>query len=990
MSETPQSPADASSAKDSLRGWIWRAFVQSALVPLVLVEAVLIAVYLLTNTAIRDAQIGHLRETALGDLQATAEREARIIDERLAGIGRLTDLFRAETRAALLDTGYQPDALERARHALSADGVFHTTRNDGRAASFYANSTPVEQQDHERALRLSRLDPLMRAIQEQHELVTAVYFNTSDSYNRIYPWFDTLAQYPPDMVIPDYNFYYLADAKHNPRREVVWTDVYVDPAGQGWMLSAIAPVYLNNADGSERLEGVVGLDVTVDKALREISALPIPWRGYALLVSDQLSIMALPPAGETDFGLRELTRHTYAEAIRREQFKPDDFRLDRRTDTQALAQAVQAQDTGVMSLTLGGRSRLVAWATIGQTRWHLLTVVDEADVFRQTQSLASHYQQIGYWLIAGLIGFYLLFFAWMWGRARLLSRRLVEPLAAIGGMMAQIGRGQWYPPVPDTRILELGDMAQATRHMGAQLGESERERQQARRQLELVLEGATESVWDIELPARRMRISGRFVDRFGLPAESVSEALFNAHIHPDDLRRIASLRDQIIRGETDVYDVEYRFSDRDGVYHWLLSRGRVLQRDPVSGEARQIAGTHVDITRLKAVEAELRRASEEAQSASLAKTRFLSSMSHELRTPLNAISGFAQMIQAGVRQADGVDGQAARDMDGYAGEILEASRHLTQLVDDILDLSRIEAERPSLRLASVDVRELMSTCADLVRLDVRDKGLTLELDTLPQPLCVQADPRRLRQILLNLLSNAIKYNRPGGLVRLSYERSGDRVRLIVADTGRGISADRQAQLFQPFQRLGHENSAIPGTGIGLVLCRELASLMGGSMGFASQPGVGSTFWVDLHACTRSPDVVERPDGHADVTVPASALPRVLYVEDNRASQKLVQQVLRDVARVDVLASGSEALRVVFERPPAVLLLDLHLPDMDGLSVLQELRRDPSTQTLPVVIISAAAMTEDLERVRTLDVAAYLTKPLDVDALRKAVQALLDA
>ena len=240
---------------------------------------------------------------------------------------------------------------------MTPSGVRYSPRDDGGAASFYSNVTPLDKQDLDKVARLATLDPLMRETVRQNPLVASIYFNSWDSYNRIFPWFDTPSQYPHDMVIPDYNFYYLADAKHNPERKVAWTDVYLDPAGQGWMLSAVAPVLRGDF-----LEGVVGLDITVGKLLEHIQSLDVPWNGYCVIVSKQMNIMALPPAGEDDFGLDELTTHSYDEAISSELFKPEDFNLGKRADTEDLAKAIAQQDKGVLSVRLNGRPHLVAWA----------------------------------------------------------------------------------------------------------------------------------------------------------------------------------------------------------------------------------------------------------------------------------------------------------------------------------------------------------------------------------------------------------------------------------------------------------------------------------------------------------------------------------------------------------------------------------------------------------------------------------------------------
>nr|EKM95901.1 signal transduction histidine kinase [Stutzerimonas degradans] len=815
-----------------LRQWIWRAFVQSALIPLVLVEAVLIAVYLLTNNAIRDAHIDYLRQTALTDLQASVGLEARIIDAQLGQVTAATELFRSLTGRALLD---QPSACAcPPALALNAAGVRYSPRDEGGAAAFYSGSTPPARQDLDKVNRLRSLDPLMMELKARFPLIASLYFNSWDSYNHIYPWFSTPDQYPNDMVIPDYNFYYLADAEHNPKRGVVWTDVYLDPAGHGWMMSAIAPVYRGDF-----LEGVSGIDITVSGILQQIAQLHVPWDGYAMLVSRDLGIMALPGPGERDFGLAELTEHSYEEAVRREIFKPEDFKLQQRAETRELAAAIEGQPVGVRRLVLGGRPQLVAWTTIDQTGWHLLAVVDEAQMFAQTNALASRYQQIGYLLIAGLLLFYLGFFAFMWRRARRLSDSLRAPIAGVSQMLDEIGQGRWQPTPVTSRVRELDDMARHTLSIGSQLQSSETQRWQTQRRLELVLESATESLWEFDLQSGVLQLRGRLSGRFGLPEGQLTGEQFRQRIHPEDLPRAMAQLKLVQQGLSQRYDVEYRFADALGQYHWLLSRGRVLEHDAQTGLPRVLAGTHVDIDALKQADAELRAATVQAQAANEAKTRLLSGISHELRTPLNAILGFAQLMRMDCN--DESQSEAAE----YLDEILLASRHLNQMLGDVLEWSGLQSERQTLELRPVAVAGLLRECAELVSLEVRQRNLRLDVQLPPDALQVLAEPRRLRQVLLNLLSNALKYNVPDGCVVLRTESAGNRVRLIVEDTGLGIDPQQQDQVFEPFQRLGRENSMIQGTGIGLSLCLEFARQMNGQMGLHSEPGVGSRFWIEL-------------------------------------------------------------------------------------------------------------------------------------------------
>jgi len=584
---------------------------------------------------------------------------------------------------------------------------------------------------------------------------------------------------------------------------------------------------------------VVGIDIAVSGILEQIGQLQVPWGGYAMLVSDGLSIMALPEPGEEDFGLAELTEHSYLDAIRREVFKPEDFQLDRRPETAELAAAISGASSGVQQVMLGGRPQLVAWTTVAQTGWHLLAVVDEAAVFRQTNALASRYQQIGYLLIAGLVLFYIGFFALMWLRARQLSGALLTPIAGISRMLGEIGVGRWQPQPAQSQIRELDEMCRHTQDIGSRLAYSESERCDTQRRLELVLESATESLWEYDMVNQSLRVRGNLVARFGLPAAQLSDSQFRQRIHPDDLPQALVQIERIKLGLQSRYEAKYRFVDALGEYHWLLSRGRVLEHDPDTGVAKILAGTHVDIDALKRVEEELREATLQAQAASEAKGRLLSGISHELRTPLNAILGFAQLMRMDC------DDESQAEAAEYLDEILLASRHLNQLLGEILEWSSLQNEPAQLELQPVNVCELMRECAELVSLDIQQRGLRLDLSLPDEHLLVLAEPRRLRQVLLNLLSNAMKYNVPEGHISLRAETSPSHVRLLVEDTGLGIAPAQQAQVFEPFQRLGRENSMIQGTGIGLWLCLEFARLMNGQLGLHSEPGVGSRFWIEL-------------------------------------------------------------------------------------------------------------------------------------------------
>lgn len=938
-----------------LRQWIWKAFVQSALIPLILVETILIACYLLSNQQIRDSQVAYLEQNALDSLSATANQNAQIIQDHLGHIASTTELFGHMVEQALST----PSSAPHEKLASTTDGARYSPKDLGGAASFYSNLFPPGKLSEERAQRLSMLDPLLKEMKSHQPLVVSIYFNSWDSYNRIYPWFPTELQYPHNMNIPEYNFYYLADATHNPGRKQRWTDVYLDPAGKGWMASAIYPVYRNDF-----LEGVVGMDLTVDGILKEIGKLRVGWGGYLILISDDMNIMALPQAGEHDFELRELTGHSYYEAIRVDNFKPHDFNLNRRPDTQALAKLLSSQPSGRAEITLRNRAHLVAWDEIQPAGWRLIALADKNEVMAETNSLAGRYQRIGYLLIAGMIGFYLCFFTYMWLRARNLSEKLRAPIEGIAGMLAKIGNGEWHPPKANSSIRELASMASSVQVMGEKLSMSEMQRSSAQQRLELVVESVTAGLWEYDLTNDRLFFRGDLCIRLGLPdGEFDRSQLFN-RVFLEDASKLDAALLGLRDGTLSRIDIELRVLGPDSSTIWMLCRGRILhlEQEP---DKRLAAGTFVDIEMLKQVEEDLRYRTREAQAASQAKSRFISSISHELRTPLNAIHGFAQLLRMKFSKSDDV-----QSLD----EILLASGHLGQLVDDLLDWSSLQAEAPTLTLRSVEVGKLMLECAEMIRAQAETAGLDLQVRRPESPLYVFADARRLRQVLINLLSNAVKYNRPGGLVAIGTEiTSSNSLQIYVEDGGEGIAPSLQKELFEPFQRLGKENTAIQGTGIGLSLCRELAELMQGRMGLKSELGVGSCFWIEL-PLSQPFDAEEKDRG----AKPA----RILYLDDEKTSQRVVTNALQGLAEVTAVEHGHLLANELEKGLPDLLLMD---SGVNGAHAIDRLRSLPGGGDVPVILLSNAPDQYSLQR---YSFRAALRKPVNADELRELVSSLL--
>jgi PAS domain S-box-containing protein len=470
--------------------------------------------------------------------------------------------------------------------------------------------------------------------------------------------------------------------------------------------------------------------------------------------------------------------------------------------------------------------------------------------------------------------------------------------------------------------------------------------------------------------------------------ELIGAPFKSCFIDPD--RAEASIK--LVLREKKVTDFELTARARDGKETvvscnaaTLYDRNRKLQG--VFAAARDVTERNLLDKVLQEKNVELKTARSVAEKANLAKSEFLSSMSHELRSPLNAILGFAQLMES-----DSPPPTPAQK--GSIAQILQAGWHLLKLIDEILDLAKVEAKQVPLSWEPVSLTEVMVECRGMIEPQAQQRGIQMTYPRSDIPYFVLADRTRVKQVLINLLSNAIKYNREQGTVEVKCTESGpERIRVSVKDNGAGLNPEHLAQLFQAFNRLGQEAGGEEGTGIGLVVAKQLVELMGGEIGAESTVGAGSVFWFELHSVAEPHLFLEKDEGAASprLHVPqGERLHTLLYVEDNPANLKLVEQIIARHPDIRLLTAvnGNRGIEIARVSQPEVILMDINLPDISGYEALKILRSDPATTHIPIIAISANAMPPDIERSLKAGFFRYLTKPIKVFEFMEALDVAL--
>jgi PAS domain S-box-containing protein len=794
----------------SLFQWIWKGLFKTVMLPLMILGLVYLSVLFVVIERARMEDMRNDQQVAEQNLLQLVESESETIDKQLLGITNATELLRRQTERALQRPAPY-DANQAGRLLQTEQGVYYTGTDtaDGGAAVFYSAIQPLTNEKKRKVQQLLSLESLMKDLTLSNPLREAVFFSSYDSLHVNYPYVQVIDRYDPLTSFPERNYYAEADKAHNPARKVKWTEAYLDPDGRGRVVSSIAPVY-----NGEFLEGVVGIHITIETFVNKILNLKVPWNGFAILVDKDGKLLASPP--EIEKALQS------GPAL-----------------SAQLRESIRTNDTGVKEVSVPVGDYLVAWSTMTNTGWKLLLVTPKEAVYANAKQIGARLAATFYWLLGFVVLSYVLMFA-AWNRLlKSMTGKIAAPLIRMREMTMAIGQGRYLQEKPDYPVRELHETSAQIADMGmemqaavCQIEQLREEAEAAKKNLTSVLHSLDDVVFILDSQGIIVNIWSTDPDNLSAPADRMIGTSIRNYVTDEMFESQMKSIQQVFQSEMPV-QIEYRIETSRGL-RWRLGRiAPVLESD---GTMKSVSVLAKDITDRKKMEASLRKAKEDAESSSKAKSEFLSSMSHELRTPLNAILGYGQLL--GSERFAPLN----PDQQEFVDEILEAGHHLLALINDVLDLARIEAGRIELQSEKVSMIKLVEDCLGLMEPLAAEKQVTLshKLTDVPD-LVVTADRTRLKEIVLNVLSNAVKYNKPGGSVDVAYEFKENWLKVQISDTGIGIVPEELEKVFDSFYRIRNTESAGEGTGIGLSVTKQLIELMDGSIQVESKPEQGSRF-----------------------------------------------------------------------------------------------------------------------------------------------------
>lgn len=1023
--------------KISLRNFISREFFKAALIPLLIIEITLLALYFFMSNYLLEKSIKTLKDDRLSHLMEITNSQASIINEQLAGVSDLSQVLQAETKRFFDYPSHFTVPEPATEFGFASNGVFYKLEDNGGCSLFYSNKTEIRSAEKSKALKSEALDPLYKELASANKNIVAVYLNTHDSMSRYYPFFNKVyEQLPADMDIPEYNFYYLADNQHNPERTPVWTRAYLDPMGMGWIMSCITPIYKNNF-----LEGVSGIDITINNFIDNLLKLQLPWGSHAFLVDNNGTIMAMPPAVEKIFGITELKGHTYENKIQKDTRKPSTFNLLESVlvKIKEPLSRLMGKIRGSEEFSLDNKDYILCQTTVSETGWKLMVIADRAEILKPILRIESNSKNAGYAAIGFMILFYFLFFLYLAGNTKRMAGRIAKTIENLSNAIKRLGTGEYEVNTKHSSVIELDRLSTGFASMAVDLKvmhkSLEKEVQyannakdMARKAEDRLREHQVHLETIVESRTMELKKTNEYLNDDIIKREKIEDELILER--KQFLSIFDSIDEPIYISDPNTYELLYWneafkklypapatgkcyeiiqnkkqpcsfctnpiiFNGKKGEPHiwehnnqltqkWFKCIDKAIQWPDGRMVRYEMA---IDITDQKKASEEKQRLMTRLKRAEKMEAlgTLAGGVAHDLNNVLGGIVSYPDLILMDLEE-----GNPLRDP---IKTIRSSGEKAAAIVQDLLTLARqgVSVMKP------VNLNEIASTylsSPEHERILSYYPGITVKTDFSDNLFNCMGSSVHLSKTVMNLLSNAIEAMPKGGDILVStwnqyvdkpikgYDeiKEGNYTVLEVKDHGIGIPEENLERIFEPFytkKKMGRS-----GTGLGMAVVWGTVKDHQGYIEIKSIVDMGTTFTIYLPV---TKEILMTGIPEDDFNKLRGNNETILVIDDIDIQREIAVGALKKLGYNPVsLSSGEEAVEYLRENSVDLIILDMIMePNMNGLETFRQIIKIHPGQKS--IIASGFSETELVKKAQQLGAGPYIKKPYTIKNMGKVIK-----